>query len=62
MSGTKPNFLKDDNLPQSYYATPNPYSHPVSTRINLLEMSRYAQQTGKKLSELTKEEVKKFEI
>lgn len=62
MSGIKPNFLKGENLSQSYYAKPNPYSNPIPTRINLLEMSRYAQKMGKKLSELTKEELKKFEI
>lgn len=62
MNGIKPNFLKDDKMPQSYYATPDPYSNPVPTKINLLEMSRYARKTGKKLSELTKDEVKKFEI
>ena len=61
MNGIKPNFLKDVKVPQSYYTTPDPYSNPVPTKINLLEMSRYADKTGKKLSELTKEEVKKFE-
>ena len=44
-----------------YYATPDPYSNPVPTKINLTEMSRYAQRVGKKLSELTKDEVKMFE-
>lgn len=61
MSGIKPNFLEDAELPQSYYAMPDPYSKPVPTKINLLEMSRYAQRVGKKLSELTKDEVKMFE-
>ena len=61
MSGIKPDFLKEENMSQSYYTKPDPYSNPVPTRINLLEMSRYAQKIGKKLSELTKEEVKKFE-
>ena len=62
MSGIKPDFLKGENLSHSYYEKSDPYSNPVPTRINLLEMSRYAQRLGKKLSELTKEEVKKFEI
>ena len=62
MNGIKPNFLKDVKVPSSYYTTPDPYSNPVPTKINLLEMSRYADKTGKKLSELTKDEVKKFEI
>lgn len=60
MNGTKPNFLKDVKMPRSYYTTPDPYSDPVPTKINLSEMSRYAVERGKKLSELTIEEVKKF--
>ena len=61
MNGIKPNFLKGVKMPRSYYTKPDPYANPFPTNINLLEMSRYADKTGKKLSELTKEEVKKFE-
>lgn len=61
MNGMKPNFLKDNKLPQSYYASPDPYSNPMPTKLKLAEMSRYAKSVGKKMSELTKEEVKKFE-
>jgi hypothetical protein len=60
MSGTKPKFLEGVNLQESYYAQPNPYVNIPSCNVNLLELSRYARQQKKKLSELTVEEVKKF--
>ncbi len=62
MNGMKPKFLQDKILPQSYYATPDPYANPAPTNLNLGEMSRYAQTNGKKMSELTWEEVEKFRV
>lgn len=47
---------------QSYYEQPNPYVNAPSCHVNLLELSRYAKKCGKKLVELTQEEVKKFSI
>lgn len=61
MNGTKPKFL-NERVGKSYYASPNPYANAESCHVNLLEMSRYAKRTGKKLVELTKEEVGKFAI
>ena len=66
MNGTKtlekPKFLEGENLPNSYYETPNPYKNAPSCNVNLLELSRYARKMGKKLIELTKEEVQQFAI
>ncbi|MBS6195793.1 MAG: hypothetical protein KH828_09465 [Clostridiales bacterium] len=61
MNGTKPNFI-NGNVKKEYYEKPNPYANPVSCHVNLLELSRYAKKAGKKLVELTKEEVEKFAI
>ena len=47
MSGTKPKFMENSILCQNYY---------------LLELSRYAKKCGKKLIDLTQEEIKKFSI
>ncbi len=60
MSGMKPKFLEGAVLPHSYYAEPDPYTNPESTKVNLREMSRYAKTKGKTISELTLEEVKRF--
>ena len=62
MNGTKPRFMKNSEVNQSYYEQPNPYVNAPSCHVNLLELSRYAKECGKKLVELTQEEVKKFSI
>ena len=62
MNGTKPRFMKNSEVNQSYYEQPNPYVNAPSCHVNLLELSRYAKKCGKKLVELTQEEVKMFSI
>lgn len=66
MKGTntleRPKFLEGVELPNSYYETPNPYKTAPSCNVDLLELSRYARKIGKKLVELTKEEVQQFSI
>lgn len=66
MNGTKtlerPKFLEGVELPNSYYETTDPYKSAPSCNVNLLELSRYARKSGKKLVELTKEEVQQFAI
>ena len=60
MNGTKPKFVR--NTQRDYYEKPNPYVNALSCHVNLLELSRYAKKAGKKLAELTKEEVDRFAI
>ena len=62
MNGTKPKFMESVTISPSYYEQPNPYSNAPSCHINLLELSRYAKRCGKKLTELTLDEVKRFYI
>jgi len=62
MNGMKPKFLENSELPAGYYEAPNPYKNAPSCRVNLLELSRHAKRCGKKLADLTSEEVKKFAI
>lgn len=62
MNGTQPKFLENSNVNPSYYEQPNPYVNAPSCHVNLLELSRYAKQCGKKLIDLTQDEVKKFSI
>jgi hypothetical protein len=62
MNGTKPRFLENETVAPSYYEQPNPYVNAPSCHVNLLELSRYARRCGKKLVELTQDEVKQFSI
>lgn len=62
MNGTKPRFLENEVITPSYYEKPNPYVNAPSCHVNLLELSRYAKKCGKKLADLTQEEVKRFSI
>lgn len=62
MSGMKPRFLENVTMKSDYYESPNPYVNAPSCHVNLLELSRYAKKSGKKLAELTAEEVKRFSI
>ena len=62
MNGAKPKFLNGMTLQDSYFEKPNPYVNAPSCNVNLLELSRYAKRVGKKLVELTQEEVKQFSL
>ncbi len=77
MNGMKPNFIKNrddsennliyytNNLSVSsdfYYGEIDPYKVSTSCHINLLELSRYAHKLGKKLVDLTQEEINMFVI
>ena len=72
MSGTKkmetpikariPKFMEGEKLPIGYYDQPNPYKNPPKSPYNLRLLSRYAKKAGKKMVELTKEEVAQFAV
>lgn len=58
----RPEFMKKVVLSKSYYETPNLYVNAPSCHVNLLELSKYAREKGKKLADLSKEEVNQFLI
>ena len=62
MNGMRPKFLENSIVKRGYYEQPSPYVNAPSCHVNLLELSRYAKKCGKKLAELTREEVKKISI
>lgn len=62
MNGTKPKFMENTIPSPEYYKQPNPYANAPSCHVNLLELSRYARKCGKKLVDLTEDEVKMFPI
>ena len=66
MNGTEvitlPRFLEGEPLPEGYYDQPDPYVSAPSCHVNLPELAKYAKSAGKKLTDLSREEVRKFEI
>lgn len=62
MSVMKPKFLENVTVQQSYYAKPSPYAAAPPCHVNLLMMSRYARECGKKLTELMVEEVERLSV
>jgi hypothetical protein len=57
----KPAVILADSM-EEYMAPPNPYRNPPKSKLNLLELSRYARRVGKKIEELTAEEILQFKI
>ena len=66
MNGTEimrlPRFLEGEPLPEGYYEAPDPYKTAPSCHIDLPALARYARKSGKKITDLSKEEVKQFAI
>lgn len=60
MNGMKPKFLEGKINSIDYYETPNPYVNAISSDIDLLILSRYAKKAGKRLIDLTVEEIEKI--
>jgi len=62
MNGT--NVTEDvlDDIRIPFSAVPNPYKDAPPCKLNLLELARYAQRVGKKIDELTAEEILQFKV
>ena len=55
-----PTFLEGEPLPPGYNDPPNPYMSPPPCYVDLPALSKYAKRIGKKITDLTKEEVQLF--
>ena len=62
MNGTEiaEDILADIRIPFS--AVPNPYKDAPPCKLNLLKLALYAERVGKKIDELTAEEILQFKI
>lgn len=58
----EPRFLQGQKLNKGYYDIPSPYENAPSCHVDLLALTRYAKKQGKRLIELTAEEVERFRI
>ena len=62
MSGIrKPAVILADSM-EEYLAHPNPYKAPPKSKLHIQRLVRYAARVGKKIEELTAEEILQFKI
>ena len=57
-----PKFLEGEPLPPGYLEPPNPYVNPPTRKVDLGSLAKYARENGKRIVDLTKEEVAQFEF
>ena len=57
-----PKFMEGEKLTTGYYDQPDPYKNPPKSPYNLRLLSRYAKKVGKKIVDLTKDEVSQFAV
>lgn len=57
-----PKFLEGEPLPPGYLEPPNPYVNPPTRKVDLGALAKYACENGKRIVDLTKEEVAQFEF
>lgn len=62
MNGMSENKMVLAEAPASYTAVPNPYKDAPSMHLDLPNLSRYADSLGKKITDLSNEEIEKFRI
>ena len=55
-----PKLLEGEPLPPGYNAPPNPYVSPPPCYVDLPALAKYAKSKGKKITDLSKEEVQRF--
>lgn len=55
-----PKFLEGEPLPAGYYDEPDPYESAPSCNIDLPALSKYARSIDKRITDLTKDEVRRF--
>lgn len=47
---------------EDYVATPDPYKNAPDCKVDILELSRYARKTGRKIIDLSPEEILRFKV
>ena len=62
MNGTrKPAVILADSM-EEYMATPDPYKPSPKSKLNIFKLGEYAERVGKKIDELTADEILQFKI
>ena len=62
MDGIKVRYWEGRTPPPEYYEPPDPYKPGPKCNINLSELTKYARRTGKRIVDMTYEEVQAFAV
>lgn len=57
----KPAVIFADSM-EEYMATPDPYKDAPKGKVNIPELGRYMQRTGKTIHDMTAEEILQFKV
>lgn len=57
----KPAVILADSM-EEYIAMPDPYKSPAKSKLNIFKLGEYAERVGKKIEELTAEEILQFKV
>ena len=57
----KPAVILADSM-EEYMATPDPYKPSPKSKLNIFKLGEYAERVGKKIDELTADEILQFKI
>ena len=57
----KPAVILADAM-EEYMATPDPYKPSPKSKLNIVKLGEYAERVGKKIDELTADEILQFKI
>lgn len=62
MNGTTVKYWEGRTPAPEYFAPVNPYEEQPACKYNLRELTRYARKVGKRVTELTYEEIARFSV
>ena len=57
----KPAVILADSM-EEYLAMPDPYKNPPKSKLNICKLGEYAERVGKRIEDLTAEEILQFKV
>ena len=57
----KPAVILADSM-EEYLAMPDPYKNPPKSKLNIFKLGEYAARVGKRIEDLTAEEILQFKV
>ena len=57
----KPAVILADSM-EEYLTMPDPYKNPPKSKLNIFKLGEYAERVGKRIEDLTAEEILQFKV